>query len=207
MSTIVVVRKGPRAVIASDSLTTQGSIKISAAYKRNHSKIHRFQDSYVAFTGWSAFHNVFESIMDKYPGELDFRSRRHVFETFLKLHPRLKEHFFVETKEKDDQALESSQWDCLILSPGGVFDVSSNRTVSEYDRFWADGSGIRFALGAMHAVYDRYKDPESIARAGVEAACEFDDGSGGPIQLHSLELKLAPEATKPAKNARPPVRR
>lgn len=191
MSTIVVVRKGARAAIASDSLFTQGTIKVAPRDKRNHHKIHRFKDTYIAFTGWSAFHNIFDNIIEKFPGDLDFRSRAHIFETFLKLHPKLQEHYFVETTEGKDQAMESSQWDCLIASPAGIFDVSSNRTVNEYTRFWADGSGIRFALGAMHAVYDRYKDPESIARSGVEAACEFDDGSGGAVQLFGVKLKAA----------------
>lgn len=203
MSTIVVVRKGPRAVIASDSLFSQGTIKVPPSNKRNHHKIHRFKDAYIAFTGWSAFHNIFDSVIEKFPGDLDFQSRQHIFETFLKLHPKLQEHFYVETTEGKNQAVESSQWDCLIASPAGIFDVSSNRTVNEYTRFWADGSGLRFALGAMHAVYDRYKDPESIARAGVEAACELDDGSGGPVQLFSVKLKVAgarAPARRPARN-------
>ena len=147
-----------------------------------------FKDAYIGFTGWSAFHNIFESVLEKFPGDLDFRSRQQVFDTFLKLHPKLQKHFFLETAEDKDQPLESSQWNCLIAAPSGIFEVSSNRTVNEYTRFWADGSGIRFALGAMHTVYDLHEDAESIARAGVEAACEFDDGSGLPVQSFSVEL-------------------
>jgi ATP-dependent HslUV protease subunit HslV len=189
MSTLVVVRKGNMAVIGSDSRFTKGSIVISSQQKRNHHKIHRVEDAFVGFTGWSLMHNLFEDVLEKYPGNLDFRSRKHIFRTFLFLHQKIKEDYFVQTREKDDQPVESSQWDCLIACPCGIFEVDSYRTVTEYDRFWADGSGVRFALGAMSAVYDTHEDPEVIARAGLKAACEFDDGSGLPISTHNVTLK------------------
>lgn len=198
MSTLVIVRKGAFAAIGSDSLFSQGSIKVSPRHKTNHHKIHRFNDAYIGFTGWSVFHNIFESVMERYPGDLDFRSRRHIFESFQKLHRRLKEDLFVLTHEKDDQPVESSQWGGLIATPSGIFELCSFRSVYEYSTFWADGSGMRFALGAMHAIYDQTDDVEVIARAGLEAACEFDEGSGPPIQLFKVAL------AKPVADSRPP---
>jgi ATP-dependent protease HslVU (ClpYQ) peptidase subunit len=191
MSTIVVVRKGNLAAIASDSLFTMGSTKLPSQNKINHHKIHKVESAYVGFTGWAAMHNIFESILDRYPGNLDFRSRRQIFETFRHLHAKLKEDYFVNTREKDDQPVESSQWDCLIASPGGIFSVFSYRDVNEYDRFWAQGSGMRFALGAMNAVYDLYDTPDKIALAGISAACEFDDASGLPAKVFQIELQKA----------------
>ena len=191
MSTLVIVRKGQHAVIASDSLFTSGSIKISSRLKANTHKIHRCKDTYIGLTGWSAFHNIMESMIERHPDDFDFRSRRHIFQSFQKLHQHLKEDYYIETREKDDQSVESSQWDCLIAAPSGIFEVCSDRGVFEYSTYFADGSGTRFALGAMHALYDRCDDPTEIARAGVEAGCEFDDGSGLPIQLFSLELAAA----------------
>jgi len=189
MSTIVAVRKGNKAVIASDSLYTQGSLKVSPNIKVNHHKIYAVKDAYVGFTGWSAMSIIFESIAEKYPKKLDFRSRKHVFQTFLFLHKKLKEEYFVETKERDDQPVESSQWDCVILTPSSIFSVQSYREVMECRRYWAEGSGIRFALGAMHATYDLYDDPEKIALAGIEAASEFDDASALPAQIYTLDVR------------------
>ena len=189
MSTLVVVRKGNKAVIGSDSQFTQGSIIVSSKNRRNHHKIHQFGDAFIGFTGWSLVHNVFEDIIKKYPGDLDFRSRKHIFKTFLFLHQKIKKEYFVESHEKDNQPVESSQWDCLIACPNGIFEVDSYRTVIEYDKFWADGSGMRFALGAMNAVYDTLKDPEEIAKAGLNTACELDDGSGFAISTYSIALK------------------
>lgn len=176
-------------MIGSDSQSTQGSIIVSANHKRNHHKIHRFGKVFIGFTGWSLMHNLFEDIMDKYPGDLDFRSRKHVFKTFLFLHKKIKEEYFIETREGKEQPVESSQWDCLIACPNGIFEVDSYRTVIEYDKFWADGSGMRFALGAMNAVYDTLDDPEEIAKAGLKSACELDNGSGFPISTYCIELK------------------
>lgn len=192
MSTLVVVRKGQRAVIASDSQFSQGSLKIGSRHRGRAHKIHRFQDACIGFTGWTVFHNVFESMMERFPGDLDFRSRKHIFETFQKLHRHLKDDYFIETHEKEAQAVQSSQWDCLIAAPAGIFSVSSDRCVCEYQTYWADGSGMRLALGAMHALYECCTDPEKIATAGIEAACEFDDGSGLPVQSFSVTLSSKP---------------
>jgi len=188
MSTLVVVRKGTKAVIGSDSLFTQGSIVVSSENKRNHHKIHHFGEVYIGFTGWSLMHNIFEDVVEKYPGELDFRSRQHIFKTFLFLHRAIKEDYFIQSHEKDNQPVESSQWDCLIACPNGIYGVDSYRTVIEYDKFWSDGSGMRFALGAMNAVYDLINDPIEIAKAGLTAACNFDDGSGPPLATHCITL-------------------
>jgi len=189
MSTLVVVRKGNLAAIASDSLFTIGSTKLTSQNKINHHKIHKVENAYIGFTGWAAMHNVFESILERYPGSLDFRSRRQIFETFRQLHAKLKEDYFVNTREKDDQPVESSQWDCLIAAPSGIFGVHSYRDINEHDRFWAQGSGMRFALGAMNTAYDLYDTPDKIALAGISAACEFDDASGLPAKVFQIELQ------------------
>jgi ATP-dependent protease HslVU (ClpYQ) peptidase subunit len=191
MSTLVIVRKGNFVTIASDSLFTEGSIKCPPQNRVNHHKIHKVENAYVGFTGWAAMHNIFESIIERYPRDLDFRSRKHIFETFRHLHAKLKEDYFINTREKDDQPVESSQWDCFIATPNGIFGVYSYREVNEFDRFWAQGSGMRFALGAMNAVYDLHDTPDKIALAGIQAACEFDDGSCLPAKVFQIELQKA----------------
>ena len=55
--------------------------------------------------------------------------------------------------------------------------MEASRSVTEYERYSALGSGRScVALGALHAAYNHYDAPQDIARAAVEAACEFDDG-------------------------------
>jgi ATP-dependent protease HslVU (ClpYQ) peptidase subunit len=77
----------------------------------------------------------------------------------------------------------------MIANSSGIYEVSGDRNITEVGKFWASGSGGSFALGAMHASYDRYKNPEKIAIAGVEAACHFNAHCQLPMTLHQCELK------------------
>src|SRR5205823_10124011 len=91
MSSIVVVKKSGKAVIAADSLTTFGRTKFGKKYQRNPEKIHRFESSYIGLVGDAAHSNVFENIIDKFGEDLRFDSRKHIFETYLNLHQILKD--------------------------------------------------------------------------------------------------------------------
>ncbi len=51
MSTIVVVRKDGKAVIAADTLTTCGNTKESAEYVVNHEKIIAYKDNFLGISG------------------------------------------------------------------------------------------------------------------------------------------------------------
>ncbi|MEL7448036.1 MAG: MFS transporter [Pseudomonadota bacterium] len=189
MSVVVVVRKGDRAVMAADTQTSDGSIVLSAEYITNHEKIVTFGDSYFGFAGWSASQEIMQSVMRNHPDKLDFSTREAVFETARSIHGLLKKEYFLETQEDEkDQPVESSQLSMLVAGPRGIFELESYRAVSEYKRFWAIGSGRRFAIGAMYAVYDQLADPLAIARVGIEAACQFDDGCSLPMTHHEASL-------------------
>ncbi len=190
MSVVVVVKKSGRAVIASDSQTSFGTTVLRPPFDAAPRKIHKVNDAFVGVVGASAHQNVFASLVEKYPGDFSFQNARHLFETALKLHEHLKERFYLLTREgKDQQEYESSQMDCLVAAPAGIFGLYSYREVHEFGRFWAIGSGNRFALGAMFAAYEHADSPEEIARIGVEAAIALEDGCSPPIAMESVSLK------------------
>jgi len=93
MSSIVVVKKGAKAVIAADSLTTFGRTKFGKKYQRNPEKIHKFESSYIGIVGDAAHSNVFENIIEKFADDLQFDSRKNIFETYLNLHQISKINF------------------------------------------------------------------------------------------------------------------
>jgi ATP-dependent protease HslVU (ClpYQ) peptidase subunit len=124
-------------------------------------------------------------------------SAAEIFDVFLKLHPRLKREYFMNSGGGDDDAYESSQMALLIANQHGIFGLYANRTVLEYECYWALGSGSSYALGAMHAVYDAMSDAVSIAEAGVRAAIEFDDGCGAPIESHAVPLEPGTQLLEP----------
>lgn len=191
MTTICVARKNGQVAIAGDALVTFGDTRLAHGYEAND-KIFRIGDSWVGMAGTTAHFPVLRKALGGLPpDELKLHSRDEVFDTFLKLHPKLKEHFFLNTKEEDADPYESSQFTVLIANVSGIFGVYSYREVFEFDRFWAIGSGRAFALGAMYATWDKAKSAREVADAGVRAGCEFDKNSAGPIKAHTMKLKEA----------------
>jgi len=188
MTTIVVVRKAETAIIAADSLTTFGTTRLAPEYDRAPHKVAIYRDSYIGVAGSAAHQLVLENLLERHP-DLELHGRAAIYETFRKLHPVLKDEAFLNPKEEDDDPYESSQMTLMIVNPSGVYAVYSMREVFEFERFWAIGSGRRFALGAMHAVYERAKSAREVADAGVRAGCEFDTSSAAPVRLHTIKRK------------------
>ena len=189
MTTVTVVKKGDQVAIAADTLVTFGDTRLSHGYELNE-KIFRIGNSFVGMSGTTAHFPVLRKALGSLSNEeLRLQSREQVFETFLKLHPKLKEQFFLNTKEEDSDPYESSQFTILIANASGIYAVYSYREVFQFDRFWAIGSGRSFALGAMYAAYDKLKTAKDVAELGVRAGCEFDKNSAGPLKSHALKLK------------------
>lgn len=188
MTTVVVVRKGDQVAIAGDSLVTFGDTRLGHGYEEND-KLFRVGESWIGMAGTTAHFPVLRRALNSLAAEdLKLDSRDEVFDTFLKLHPRLKETFFLNTKEEDADPYESSQFTVVIANASGIYGVYSYREVFEFGRFWGIGSGRSFALGAMYAVYDKARTAREVAEVGLRAGCEFDKNSAGPVKLHVLKL-------------------
>ena len=189
MTTVTVVKKDNQVAIAADTLVTFGDTRLAHGYETNE-KLFRAGNSFVGMSGTTAHFPVLRKALGSLPNEeLRLNSREEVFETFLKLHPRLKDQFFLNTKEEDADPYESSQFTILIANASGIYGVYSYREVFEFDRFWAIGSGRAFALGAMFAHFDRARTSRELAELGVRAGCEFDKNSAAPVKSHTMKTK------------------
>ncbi len=200
MTTIVVVKKNNQIAIAGDSLVTFGDTRLAHGYDTNE-KIFKVGDSLVGLAGTVAHFPVLRKALTELQTAnegADFKlgSRAEVFATFQKLHPILKESFFLNTKEEDTDPYESSQLTCLIANVSGIYGVYSYREVFEFEKFWAIGSGRSFALGAMWTAWDKAKSAKDIADVGVRAGAEFDKNSAGPFQQFTIELGRKKAAAK-----------
>jgi ATP-dependent HslUV protease, peptidase subunit HslV len=191
LTTIVVVRKQDRIAIAADSLTTFGDTRMPHAYESG-SKIFTIGGSFVGVAGTSAHFPVLRSALGRLGGDCRLESRDDVFLTFSRVHVMLKEHYFLNTKEEDDDPYESSQIMAVIANSSGIYGVYSYREVFEFERFWGIGSGRNFALGAMHALYDTPATCLEIARAGVVAGAEFDKNTSAPFEIYEFALAQGP---------------
>jgi ATP-dependent HslUV protease, peptidase subunit HslV len=187
MTTLVVVRKGNMAAIASDSLTTFGDTRLSDHFDASSEKMVRHGSTIIALCGSAAHQLVYENLFST-EKELNFNSKSEIFETFRKLHGKLKDQHYLNPKEEDEDAYESTHITALIANPTGIYGIYSMREVFEFKKFWAAGSGREYALGAMSTVYEKLDSAEAIARVGVEAGCLFDKNSAMPMSVMTVPL-------------------
>ncbi|WP_431273116.1 MFS transporter [Variovorax ureilyticus] len=195
MTTVVAVRKGGQVVMAADSLVTFGDTRLSFNAEANR-KLFMVNDAagqtIFAMAGAAAHYLVLQHVLAGQPVEaLRFGGKDEIFQTFTRLHPVLKDSFYLQTKEDEHEPYESSQFTMLMANSSGIYGVYSYREVFEFKQFWSIGSGRSFALGAMHAAYDRARSARDVAEAGVAAACEFDRNSAGPVDSLTLKLKVS----------------
>ncbi len=193
MTTVVVVKKAGMVAIAADTLVTFGDTRLSNRFEAN-SKLFKIETpagpSFVGIAGTVAHFPVLRKAMLALPKkELLLGSKDEVFDTFTKLHPVLKDNFFLQTKEDDNDPYESSQFSVLVANATGIYGLYSYREVFEFNEFWGIGSGRSFALGAMHAVWSKAKTAREVASIGMNAGCEFDKNSGGPVEIFTAKLK------------------
>ena len=193
MTTVVVVRKNGQVAIAADTLVTFGDTRLSSRFEAN-SKLFKVDTtsgpSYVGIAGTVAHFPALRKAMLALPKkELLLGSKDEVFDTFTKLHPILKETFFLQTKEDDNDPYESSQFSVVVANATVIYGLYSYREVFEFNEFWGIGSGRSFALGAMFVAWNKAKTAREIASIGVQAGCEFDKSSGGPVEVFTLKLK------------------
>ncbi len=151
MTTCVVVKKDGEVAIAADSLVTFGDTRLARGYEQNQ-KIFQVGESLIALAGTTAHFPVMRSLLAGLADECRLGSRDDVFRTFLKVHEKLKDEYFVNTKEDDDDPYESSQITCLIANPTGIYGVYSYREVFAFDRFWASARGAISRWGDVGGV-------------------------------------------------------
>jgi ATP-dependent protease HslVU (ClpYQ) peptidase subunit len=192
MTTIAVVRKNGYAAIAADTMTKWGSGKETASYIVNHGKIFRIGNSYLGVTGNATFQTILREYFSRPRVYARFDDPLEIFKTWQKLHTVLKQDYFLIPGHGEDDAIESSRMDVLILNPAGIFGIAAHRTVQEFSKFYAFGSGGDVALGVMYATYDNPKrSAEDIARHAIEGAAEFDDSTGAPVTSYAVKLRKA----------------
>ena len=192
MTTVVVVKKAGQVVMAADTMVTFGDTRLPYRFETN-SKIFKVNGSqgicHIGMAGTVAHFPALRKAMTALPkADLKLGSKDEVYDTFLKLHPLLKDNFFLQTKEDDNDPYESMQFTVLVANASGIYGLYSYREIFEFKEFWGIGTGRGFALGAMHAAWGKSATAKEVAMAGVSAGCEFDKNSGGPIDVYSVKL-------------------
>lgn len=189
MSTVAAAIKDGYICIASESQTTFGRSKLPGDYLHNDAKLFEWGSSVIGLVGSVSMSMILQDLIKKSKKEPNFSSPERIFNFFKTLHPKLKKDYFLQAKEDDDDPVETSRFSMLIANKYGLFGVDPMREVSHYNKFWAIGSGTRFALGSMLPTYDLDDfDATRIAEAGVNAGVTFDIYSGGEIISRTIKM-------------------
>lgn len=188
MSIAVAVKKGQDIVIASDTQDNFGANTVSFD---NYSakKIIRVGDSYVATTGWGLYEDIFDDYL-LLKEDVVLESKAQIFSFFMQFWKDLHEKYsFVKDQNEEEEASPFGDLDAtfLIANRSGIFYVSSNMSVTKFEKYFAVGSGSSFSLGTIYGLYDLELSSEEIARKAVEAAITFNIYCGGSIELFQIE--------------------
>ena len=103
MTTLVIVKKAGQVAIAAETLVTFGDTRLGSRFEAN-SKILRLDTpqgvNYVGMAGSVAHFPVLRKAMGSLPPEqVLLGSKDEIFDTFTRLHPVLKDQFYLQTKD------------------------------------------------------------------------------------------------------------
>lgn len=188
MSTIVAVMNKRKICMAADSLTTFGEVRQSNEFDATSEKILACgEQGYIGIVGSAAHHSVMRHALKHHLELLDLASADSIYQSFLRLHPILKDEYYLNPKDTEDDAYESSRIDALIISPAGIFGVYALREVFAYKKFWAVGAGAEIALGALHAESRYSEDVELLAQHAIEASATFHTSTALPVSSYCVD--------------------
>lgn len=184
MSIVVAVTRNDRTVLAADTLTCFGDTQCVPGSNAATTKLRTIGDVIVGASGWAVYDLILDNHLADQPRPA-LRNAREIFSFFLGLWKALHEKYpFVNDQSQGKDSpfgdLDSS---FLIGSDEGIFKVSHDLDVCRFDHYYAIGTGGDYALGALHALYDRIDDAETLAREAVAAAICFDVHCGGEVTL------------------------
>lgn len=191
MSIVVVVKKDNDIVIASDSLTSQGSLLIDSKYKINNEKFIKYKDNWIGCVSDTMSTQMLLHALENSEEEFSFDGVDAIYTSMLKLHKILKKKYYLSPKKKveQNQTVESTNIQLLIANSSGIYGVGVDKNIEKFSKFWASGTAGALALGAMFYVYDKY-DAKEIAKKAIETACEFDEGCALPIQIQTMKEEI-----------------
>ena len=195
MTTVVVTKKSGFVCIAADTLATYGELRESADLIENSDKLVQIGDAWVAPTGPASAQLVLKHYINGYEELPVLEDIESIFEFLNTFQRALRDDYFVQGKEDSTDDFESMRMELIIASPGGLFGAYPQRSVQEYRKFYAFGSGAEYAMGAMNAAWETAVSAEELARIGIETSAKFDVGTGLPLTLRTIPLREAHEGS------------
>jgi ATP-dependent HslUV protease, peptidase subunit HslV len=187
MPTVVAVKKGNSICIGSDQLAIDRGKKNVSKDVLNAERIVEIEKNvYIGAVDHAAWPLILRRYFHRSKKKHNFSAPEDIFEELLRLHPILKEHYFIYPNPDEGAPFECSQFEAIIIHRDGLFRTSWLRAVQAYARFCAVGSGAPYALGAMEAIYDEVNDAKEIVRRALQIASEYDINTNALGSIFSI---------------------
>lgn len=183
MSIAVAVKKNNEVIIGADTLQTFGSNQPCKG-NLHESKYVKVGNAYIANTGWGLYNNIIVDYLNNRKN-VRLNNKEQIFTFFKGFWKALHEEYSFINDQCDEADSPFGDLDAsfLIANKKGIFYVSSNMSVTEFNKFHAIGSGTDYALGAMYSIYNMKYAAEKIAKIGIAAAIEHNVYCGGEIEV------------------------
>lgn len=190
MSVAVAVLKDRHLALATDSMIHFGGEKVPTDNLADR-KMRRVGQAWLAATGWSLYSNILDDWLGARKRMPSLATSPAVFRFFNDLWAQLHDRYSFVKDQPDDHDSPFGDLDStfLVASPGGLFHVASDLSVTEFQRYFAIGSGASLAMGAVHALWDSDLSAEEIARKAAAAAIDLDLYCGAPVNVETVRLK------------------
>ena len=189
MSVAVAVRKKNEIVIGCDTQKNFGSLKIDIKNNRSE-KLKKLGSSWLGSTGWGIYENLFDDYL-KNKKRILLNSRGNIFSFFLSFYFKLKEEYhFVDEQCNEDENTPFADIDSsfLLINKNGIYAIASDLSVTEFNQYYAVGSGSDFAIGSIYSLYNTDMSAEDIVVKAVSASIALDKDCGGEVDLKKVRV-------------------
>lgn len=189
LTTVVITRRDGLACIAADTQAAYGDTRENSDLIVNSDKLVRAGEAWLSPTGPASAQLVLRHYMRRLDRAPRLDGIDAIFDFLTEFQKALRDDYLVHGKEDTLDDFESMRMELAVVSPGGIFGCYPQRSVQEYKRFYAFGSGSSFAIGAMHVAEPYVSSAEELARIGIEAAAAYDVHTGMPLTLRTVPLR------------------
>ncbi len=154
-------------------------------------KIIKLGNAVLGGTGWAVYDDILTHYI-RQSGTPRLDNRASIYEFFLGFWKALRENYSLVNEQAVTKETPFGDLDAtfLIASPGGLFNVSSDLGVTEFQQSHAIGSGAEYAMGAMHALQDANMSDVSFIQKACEAAIAIDTSCGGTVEIMTVECTV-----------------
>lgn len=190
MSIAVAVQRDKTIALATDSVTSFGSLQLDADNHQTQ-KVVECGNALIAGTGWAKYEAILRDHIGRNKRAPKLSDEASVFKFFHGLWDELQKRYSFVNEQCDDKDSPFGDLDSsfLVVSPTGMFYVASDMSVTSFSKFFAIGSGQEYALGACHTLDRSRQGAAKIATSAAEAACAFDVYCSGKINVREIKVK------------------